>query len=204
MITNIDELYSLSCNYLFYINFFTSNTIIMVNIMFKIFMIGFIFISIVGTILHFTYEITNKNKFIALFSATNESTWEHIKMGLSALLFYSIIDYSLIGNNPNYFFSKLVSIISLIILIPLIFYSYTKISKKPILFVDILSFYISILISQLFGYWVVNLNVNSQSLSIIFKSMLFTIFIFYLTATFYPPKSKLFLDPITKKYGPNK
>lgn len=169
--------------------------------MLKIFLIGFIFISILGTILHFTYELSKENKFVALFSAVNESIWEHIKMGLSGLLFYSLIDYFLIGNNPNYFFSKLTSTLLLIILIPLIFYSYTKISKKHILIIDILSFYLSVFISQLLGYLVINLNPVPNSLSIVYKLLLFIIFIFYLTASFYPPKNNLFLDPINKKYG---
>ena len=42
---------------------------------FQIFSI--IFTAILGTILHFTYEWSNGNSFIALFSATNESVWEH-------------------------------------------------------------------------------------------------------------------------------
>lgn len=36
--------------------------------------IGFIVISIVGTLLHFLYEISGHNKVVAIFAAVNEST----------------------------------------------------------------------------------------------------------------------------------
>ena len=39
----------------------------------------FFFISILGVLLHFTYEWSNDNPAVGLFSAVNESTWEHIK-----------------------------------------------------------------------------------------------------------------------------
>ena len=40
----------------------------------------FIFISVLGVLLHFTYEWSGNNPIVGLFSATNESTWEHLKL----------------------------------------------------------------------------------------------------------------------------
>ena len=42
------------------------------------FLISFLVISIVGTLLHFVYEWSNHNKIVSLFAAVNESTWEHM------------------------------------------------------------------------------------------------------------------------------
>ena len=53
--------------------------------------ISFIFISILGTLLHFTYEWSNNNSFIGLFSAINESTWEHLKLIFFPMLITTII-----------------------------------------------------------------------------------------------------------------
>lgn len=39
-----------------------------------------IFTFIFGTLLHFTYEWSNQNLVVSLFSAINESTWEHLKL----------------------------------------------------------------------------------------------------------------------------
>ena len=40
----------------------------------------FIFISVLGVLLHFTYEWSGDNAVVGLFSAVNESTWEHLKL----------------------------------------------------------------------------------------------------------------------------
>ena len=45
-------------------------------------LISIIVISIIGTLSHFLYDISNHNKILGLFTAVNESTWEHIKIAL--------------------------------------------------------------------------------------------------------------------------
>ncbi len=39
-----------------------------------------IFTFILGTLLHFTYELSGGNLVVASFSAINESVWEHLKL----------------------------------------------------------------------------------------------------------------------------
>lgn len=46
-------------------------------------LLSIIIISIVGTISHFLYDISNHNKIVGLFTAVNESIWEHIKIALT-------------------------------------------------------------------------------------------------------------------------
>ena len=68
--------------------------------------ISIIVISVVGTLSHFLYDLTNHNKFIGIFAAVNESTWEHIKIALTPTLLWGLIDGFLYGTNVNYFFAK--------------------------------------------------------------------------------------------------
>ena len=84
------------------------------------FIVSVIVISIIGTLLHFMYDITNHNKTVGLFSAVNESTWEHIKIALTPTLLWSIIDGIKFWNNPNYFPAKFISLLLIILL--LVFY----------------------------------------------------------------------------------
>ena len=42
--------------------------------------IGVIFVSAAGTLLHFVYSWTGNNSIIGLFAPVNESTWEHMKL----------------------------------------------------------------------------------------------------------------------------
>ena len=41
---------------------------------------GILFTIALGTLLHFTYDISGNSDFVAIFSAVNESTWEHLKL----------------------------------------------------------------------------------------------------------------------------
>lgn len=52
-----------------------------------------LFTYVLGTILHFTYEWSNENSIVALFSAVNESTWEHLKLLFFPMLITTIIGY---------------------------------------------------------------------------------------------------------------
>ena len=160
-----------------------------------------IIISILGTLFHFTYDFSKHNKIVALFSAVNESTWEHIKISLSAVFICSIVDGFIYGSNPNYFIAKFISLLIVIVLMPLIFYTYTNITKKPVLFVDITSFYIVIVCSQLMFNYILNLNSLSYLYSYIGTIGVFIIFGFYMVLTLFPIKNYLFKDPITNKYG---
>ena len=160
-----------------------------------------IIISIVGTAAHFLYDFTNHNKFIGLFTAVNESTWEHIKIALTPILLCGLYDGFVYGENPNYFLAKFVSLITPIVAIPCIFYGYKSISKKPILVIDILSFYLVIFLSQ----FLFKIIIDAPAVLYIFDYLgclgTFAIFGAYSVLTLMPLKIFLFKDPISNKYG---
>lgn len=160
-----------------------------------------IVISIVGTLAHFLYDITNHNKFIGLFTAVNESTWEHIKIALTPILLCGLYDGYVYGENPNYFLAKLVSLLMPIVIIPCIFYGYKSISKKPILLIDILSFYLTIFLSQFAFKLIVDLPALPYIIKYLSCVGVFTVFGAYAVLTLMPFKLFIFKDPISKKYG---
>ena len=165
------------------------------------FIISSIVIALVGTLAHFLYDLTNHNKFIGLFTAVNESTWEHIKIALTPILLCGLYDGFVYGENPNYFLAKFVSLITPIIVIPCIFYGYKAISKKPILFVDILTFYAVIFLSQFLFKTIIEAPAIPYVCGYLSTIGVFVIFGAYATLTFMPLKMFLFKDPISKKYG---
>ena len=163
--------------------------------------ISILIISIVGTFLHFLYEISNHNKYVALFAAVNESTWEHIKIALTPTLLWSLYDGFICGRLNNYFVAKSLSLLAIIIIIPTIFYTYTKFTKKSVLVIDILLFYLVIFLAQSIFYYIINFN--SLDFIFIYLSviLLFIIFGIYMTATLLPFKNFMFKDPISMEYG---
>lgn len=163
--------------------------------------LSIIVISVVGTIAHFVYELSNHNRIVGLFGAVNESTWEHIKIALTATILWSLVDGFMYGANPNYFLAKLLSLLTIIFLMPVLFYSYQFIFKKDNAFINILIFYIVIICSQLLFYHFLKLspiNYWGQYLSCLGT---FIVFGAYMTLTLMPLKNFLFKDPITNDYG---
>ena len=55
-------------------------------------LILFFVASIMGTLGHFIYSITNNNPIAGFFFAKNESTFEHLKLGITPILFLSIVE----------------------------------------------------------------------------------------------------------------
>ena len=168
-------------------------------------MIETIIISIViiavGTAAHFLYDLTNHNKFVGLFAAVNESTWEHIKIALTPILLCGLYDGFVYGQNPNYFLAKFVSIITPIIFIPCIFYGYKSISKKPILPIDILTFCVAIFLSQFFFKLIIDAPAIPYVCEYLATIGVFIVFAAYSTFTLMPLKMFLFKDPISHKFG---
>ena len=163
--------------------------------------LSIIIISILGTFFHFLYDISKHNKVVGLFAAVNESTWEHIKIALTPTILWSIYDGYIYGRNPNYFTAKLSSLLILITFIPTIFYLYKYFTNKPIIIVDILIFYIAIILSQFSFYSIIKLQTLGFATNYLSCIGIFIVFGFYMVLTLLPIKSFIFKDPITNKFG---
>ncbi len=163
--------------------------------------ISILVIAILGTLLHFIYEISKHNKVAALFAAVNESTWEHIKIALTPTFLYGLYDGFIYGMNGNYFSAKLISLLIIIIVIPLLFYTYQLFTKKSYLVIDIIIFYIAIILAQVSFSYVINLEEVTFFIKYISCIGIFIVFGFYMVSTLLPSKNFLFKDPISNKYG---
>ena len=156
---------------------------------------AFIIISILGTLLHFTYDFFGQNPIIGIFSAVNESVWEHQKLLYFAIIFYSIPEYLLSDRRiHNYAVATAIGITVAILSIITLFYTYTGIIGFDITFIDIALYYIGVLIFLFVrGIIIKNRFLESGTANriaivyIIILSILFAIF------TFFPPKIPLFI-----------
>ena len=152
--------------------------------------LGLLFSIIIGTIGHFLYEWLNFNKFIGFLFLKKESVWEHMKLGITPIIIWTIIEFFTFKFN-NLFFAKFSCIITFAITLMILYYSYKKILKKNILFLDILTFYISLAITYLIG---IN-NINySYSWYIYIPTIVFIISLIYAYLNFSkkPPNSFIF------------
>lgn len=110
--------------------------------------IGAVFTIITGTLLHFVYEWSGESLLVGIFSPINESVWEHLKLLFFPMSVWILIGYFIFGKKfKTYIPSAVIGILSGMILIPMWFYTYTVFTGKPILFLDILSFIISVCVA---------------------------------------------------------
>lgn len=116
--------------------------------------VGVIFIFVVGTCLHFTYAWSSRNIVVGLFSAINESVWEHTKMVILPTCLYYLYYYlkNKKSVNKDYLFSSMiVNLLVAIITMPFMFYFYSGAFGVELLIVDIIIFLISILLGTYYG-----------------------------------------------------
>ena len=162
-----------------------------------------IFTFVLGTILHFTYEWSGENRIVALFSAINESTWEHLKLLYFPMLLTTIIGLFYFKKSvPNFLCSKTIGILVAICFTVTFFYTYTGILGKNFAVIDIASFFIATILGELISYvLIVNKYKCNNEVAV---SILTILLLSFLVFTYYPPKIGLFKDPVTGKYGINK
>ena len=99
----------------------------------KTFLSRFLFISVLGVLLHFTYEWSGDNPIVALFSAVNESTWEHLKLLFFPMLLLTIIELLFTEKRQlpsNYLFARTIGILSGMAFIVIAFYTLTGVFAK--------------------------------------------------------------------------
>lgn len=163
--------------------------------------LSIIIIFALGTLAHFLYDLSHENKILGLFTAVNESTWEHIKIAITPTLLWSLIDGFIYGENPNYFPAKLASLLVLTFFIPIVFYSYTRLTKKPVFPIDILTFLVAIVLSEFAFFAILNLPSLPHIASYFCTVGTFVFFGSYMTLTLMPLRQTIFKDPITGQYG---
>jgi hypothetical protein len=162
---------------------------------------GIVFIIFLGSMLHFTFDWSGNQPLVGVFSAVNESVWEHLKIAFWPTLLYLIFEYRyLYKKSNNFFVAKTLGIYSIMIIIPLIFYSYTALLEESLI-IDISSFIFAIIFGQLVSYKVLTCKKFSRIFEQISLVALVVLALAFVVFTFYPPQVPFFQDPITEEYG---
>jgi len=155
---------------------------------------GFFFIGLIGAVLHFTFELSNfSNMVVAFFSAVNESTWEHLKMVFWPGVVFSLIEYSYIRDQVNNFLvAKAVSLFVMPLIISIGWYGYTPFTQRSIFKLDLVLFYLAVLIGQIISYKILTREPLSKRATTLSAVGLVVMLIAFSTFTFYPPEIFLF------------
>jgi len=163
---------------------------------------GYLFTAVVGTLLHFLFDWTGGNVLVALFSAVNESIWEHLKLLFYPMVAFAVAEYFAWGRDVESFWCiKLLGILLGLVLIPVTYYTYTGIFGFNADWLNIAIFFLAAGLvfwveTKLFERgFACSLNPKLAVLFIGLVAVLFAVF------TFKPPHIPLFQDPVTHTYG---
>lgn len=118
---------------------------------------GFLFVSAIGVLLHFLYEWSGGNLFAAVISGVNESTWEHMKLLFVPTAVFTVVQICFTGKAyPNFLAVRTVSLLAGLLLIPVLFYTYSGFLGTYVSWINISIFFLAalgmfVLAAQFFG-----------------------------------------------------
>ncbi|MBE6639467.1 MAG: hypothetical protein E7616_08495 [Ruminococcaceae bacterium] len=165
--------------------------------------LGLGFTSLSGTLLHYLYEWSGRNIWIAPFSGVNESTWEHMKLLFFPMFIYAVIQSFFFKDRKDYWCIKCKGSLLGLVLIPGIFYTYNgALGKSPDWF-NIAIFFITAAAVYIFETKLYKNNTSSHRLSVPTFCLLVIISLLFVQFTFLTPQIPLFRDPISGTYGLN-
>ena len=152
---------------------------------------GVVFTVMAGALLHFVYEWSGGSPLAAAFSAVNESTWEHMN-----LLFFPMFLFSAVQA------VRAVSTLVGVILIPVLFYTYTGVLGYHVVWADIAVFALAALTAFMLDFRLLRRGRFAdgwqQVLGLI---VLWGLAVAFVYCTFRPPQLALWQDPITMTRG---
>ena len=161
---------------------------------------GFLFVSLLGALSHFFYEWSGNNKIVGFFFAANESTWEHLKLAFfPTLLFFFTGAFFL--KSPGCLVACFAALIVPVILIPVLFYSYTSVAGTSFLAADIAIYLVSVAAAFALSYPILCAASMPKYASILAATGIAVLIVCFATFTLFPPHIFLFRDPLSGKFG---
>jgi hypothetical protein len=165
-------------------------------------LIGIAVISLLGSVLHFAFELSGDWPPMGVIAAVNESVWEHLKIAFWPALFYALFEYPFLkGSAKNFIIAKAAGIYVMPAAIVVLFYSYTAVIGGDILIVDILIFVVAVALGQLTSYRLLTMGRLPPWLDKLGIAMVVLLAAAMGVFTFYPPHLPIFRDSLTGAYG---
>lgn len=166
-------------------------------------LMGILTTSVLGTLAHFVYGWSGGSQLAGAFCPVNESVWEHMKMLFFPVLLFTLVQLPAARDqNGTLPAARAAGVTAGLGLIPVLYYTYTGIYGRHVLWADIAIFYLAAGFTfwldarlrrrrRLWGPW-------QQAAGVAWLWVLAVLFIWW---TLHPPHIGLFRDPVTGGYG---
>lgn len=167
---------------------------------------GIIFISLLGSLMHFLYDISGKLAIVGLIAPVNESVWEHLKLSFFPTLIWWAASYFVLKkkkplNRERWLIAAVASSTISLLFILSFYYTYTGASGFESVFLDFSSLLIGAFLAQKSARHIY-FKAILKPLHFYLAIAIFFLWLFaFITFTFFPPKLPLFLEKSSGKYG---
>jgi len=152
--------------------------------------------------LHFLYDWSGGLRFTAIFSLVNESVWEHVKILLWPYLLWSIAEYYILKPDlRRLVVARTAGAYTVAALTICVFYVYTGILGRSVVWFDILSAALWLLAGEIISLRILNARWTTSEYYLISLAALVLLVVMLLCFTVSPPRLGLFADPVTGLYG---
>lgn len=161
----------------------------------KYFILGAVFVSVLGTLLHFAYNLSGENLIVGLFTPVSESIWEHTKLIFFPMILCALFfNFKLKKDYPCVLSALIYGALLGIILIISLFYTYSGILGTNYAVADILIFFISVVWTFLKSYKKATIC-KTKKYAKLLNILAIAVTIMYFIFTVSPPDIPLFIIP---------
>ena len=164
-------------------------------------LVGIVVIFLLSSLFHFGFAWSGNNPALAFVFATNESTWEHMKIFFWATLLFGLVEFAVGIRGPNFIFAKGLAVFLVPFLIPLLFYGTLAILGGDSLIMDLLIGLLAVAAGQ--GVSVTVSRKRPLSKSFIWFGFLLCLLLIvvFVVFSYVPPHNFLFEDPRNGMFG---
>ncbi len=170
--------------------------------------VGAVVILLVGSFLHFVYELSGYSPVVAPFGSVNESTWEHLKLFVWPGIAFAIVQHAYTrGRVANFWQAKAISLWVTAVGVAIAFYVYLgivfPIDGKGTLAGTIVTAIIGIVLGQAASTAVLTRRPWSARSRLVAGIAIATLAAMVIAFTFVPPHVFLFEDFFGYRYTGN-
>lgn len=150
---------------------------------------------------HFLYEYIQFPLF-SIYFPVNESVFEHVKLTFTPIIITYLIFFFLSKrklDKQKLLSSLIISIVISTVSMLMLYYIFFEITKKDIMFLSILSLFISIILGQIIGMLTYNKGIKWSIEISIYTLITLTVLLTIFTVS--PPNLPFFFDKVKNSYG---
>lgn len=158
---------------------------------------------IFGNLLHFVFDWSGENHIVAAFAAVNESTWEHMKLLVIPWVVWSLVEaIALRGSRRPVLPGRALGLLTGVLFIPTVYYTYTGALGVSSMLVDVLLFQMAVLLGAWVSWRIMAKGKASGLLwSLLGLLLLLGIWALFVWWTYDPPLLPIFTDPTNGAAG---